>query len=236
MKILLINLLIILIINYVNGAGIEHELLLKHQHRNQHCKIGKYDFNGFKMEKGSYEFKSKKLNDLGEEIDVEYFFNICSASSKCDNSLISVCSRDNQFNDIIYGEALNSTLTTKPLKDKNIQGGILTYSAPSSKCGGDGGIMKTTITMYCAKGQPSTVVSVVNNSPNNCNLEIAILGDPACEINVDVTQISLFVVSGLLVLLIVALITCTILFYIDKKKKLSMGYSRLANTTPGNDS
>ncbi|KAM9979272.1 hypothetical protein ACTFIY_008531 [Dictyostelium cf. discoideum] len=243
MKILLtIYFLIILIINYVNGLSIEHDLILKQQQqqlsdRHKHCKIGKYDFGGFKKEKGSYEFKSKKLNELGEEIEVEYYFNICSGSSKCDNSLISVCSRDSQFNDIIYGETLNSTLTIKQLKENRIQGGILTYSAPSNKCGD--GIMKTTISMYCAKSQPNTIISVVNSgSPNNnnCNLEIAMLGDSACESNVDTTLIYLYVVSALLVLLILTFITCTILYYIDKKKKLSMAYSKLVNTTPGNDS
>ncbi|EAL71478.1 transmembrane protein [Dictyostelium discoideum AX4] len=241
MKNLLIYLLIILIINYVNGLSIEHDLILKQQQqeqsRHQHCKIGKYDFSGFKKEKGSYEFKSKKLNELGEEIDVEYYFNICSGSSKCDNSLISVCSRDNQFNDIVYGETSNLTLAIGSLKENTVEGGILTYYAPSNKCGASGGIMKTTISMYCAKGQPNTVISVVNRSPNNCNLEIAIMGDSACESKVDVVKIYLFLVSALLVLLIITLITCTILYFIDKKKKLSMGYSKLSlNTTPGNDS
>ncbi|KAN0039906.1 hypothetical protein ACTA71_007143 [Dictyostelium dimigraforme] len=208
--------------------NIERELALLGKHHE--CKIGKYNFDGFRKEKGSYDFKSKKLNNLGEETEVDYYFNICSGSSKCDNSLISVCSRDKDFNDIIYGEALNSTIS----KLKDAEGGILTYYAPSTKCAN--GIMKTTITMYCAKGQPSTVISVVNNSPNSCNLEIAMLGDSACENNVNVTQVSLFIVSALLVLLILVLITCTILYYIDKKKKLSMGYSKLVATTPGNDS
>ncbi|KAN0026617.1 hypothetical protein ACTFIV_007606 [Dictyostelium citrinum] len=231
-NILTIYFIIILIINYSNGINIEHDLILSQQHHHR-CKIGKYDFSGFTKEKGSYDYKSKKLNQLGEEVDVDYYFNICSGSSKCDNSLISVCSRDSQFNDIIYGQALNSTL--RRLKD-NIEGGILTYYASSTQCGSNDGIMKTTITMYCAKGQPNTVISVVNNSPNNnCNLEIAMLGNSACEMKVNVTQVSLFVVSALLVLLILTLITCTILYYIDKKKKLSMGYSKLA-TTPGNDS
>ncbi|KAK5574774.1 hypothetical protein RB653_010027 [Dictyostelium firmibasis] len=233
MKILTIKLLIILIINfyYVNSFRIDNNKAVAEIHS---CRVGEYDFSGFRKEKGSYEFKSKKLNNLGEEVDVEYYFNICSGSSKCDNSLISVCSRDSQFNDFVYGQRLNSSLSK--FNNKKVEGGILTYTSTSSECAS--GLMKTTISMYCSKGQPNTVISVSNESPlNKCNLEIAMLGDSACEKKVDIIQVSLFVVSSLLALLIVTLITCTILYYIDKKKKLSMGYSKLAaGTTPGSDS